>query len=360
MKANKMRRGVALALGLIFAGMTFVGCGAKSQIDETAIVATLGDEEISLKEANFWAKYQEAITNTNYKYYYNILASNGYSEEEAAAMAMNYGGNLEDVADNVMESLQTFYLLKAHADDYGVSLSAEDEARISEVADQFLQDNGKSIEVLMSADKDLLIDILKTYTIYMRMIPFMEAEDLNTEISDEEALMKTYSYVYVSFEDTVNEEGETVSYTETQKIQEANALQEFVNEFRANGGTDFDTAATEANYSVSEHSYSPSDEEDTLIDLNKVAESMKVGDVSDIIELTDSEGTLTGVAILRFDTDKDLTAMEEQKEAILAERKAECFEAVLESWKAETEFVVDEEVLATITTDDNLFQKVGE
>lgn len=360
MKMNKVRRGVALVLGLVFAGMTLVGCGAKSQIDETAIVATLGDEEISLKEANFWAKYQEAITNTNYKYYYSILVSNGYSEEEAAAMAMNYGGNLEDVKDNVVESLETFYVMKAYADVYGVTLSAKDEARIEEAADEFLADNSKSIEVLMSADKELVVDILKTYTIYMRMIPFMEAEGLNTEISEEEALMKTYSYIYVSFEDTVNEEGEKVAYTETQKIQEANKLQEFVDEFRTNGEKDFDAVATEAGYSVSEHSYSPIDEEDTLINLNKVAEGMKVGDVSDIIELTDSEGALTGVAILRFDTDKDLEAIEEQKEAILSERKAECFEAVLNKWKSETEYTVNEDVLETITIDDYLFQKVGE
>lgn len=360
MKTNKTRRGLALVLGLVFAGMTLVGCGAKSQIDETAIVATLGEQEISLKEANFWAKYQEAITNTNFKYYYSILLSNGYSEDEAAATALNYGGDLEDVVDNVMESLETFYVMKNHAEDYGVSITAEDEARISEAADQFLKDNSKSIEVLMSADKDLLVDVLKTYTIYLRMIPFMEAEGLNEEISEEESLMKTYSYIYVSLESTVNEEGETVEYTETEKIQTGNALQEFVNEFRENGGTDFDTAATEEGYSVSEHSYSPTDEEDTLVDLNKVAEGLKVGDVSDVIELTDEEGVITGVAILRLDTDKDLEAIEEQKELILSERKAECFEKVLDGWKAEAEFKVNDEVLETITVEDHLVQYIAE
>lgn len=361
MKMNKVKRGVALALGLVFTGMTIVGCGeAKSTIDETAIAATIGEEEITLQEVNFWAKYQEAITNTSYKYYYSILVSNGYSEADAAQMAMNYGGNLEDITDNVMESLETFYVLKAHAEEYGVSISAEDEARISEAADKFLADNSKSVKSIMTADKELLVDILKIYTIYQRMVPLMEAEGLNTEISDDEALMKTYSYVYVSFDDTTNSDGEKVSYTETQKIQEENKLQEFVDSFRESGETDFDSAVEEAGYSVSEHSYSPSDEDDTLIDLNKIAEGLSVGSVSDTIALTDDDGTLSGVAILRLDTDKDMEAIEEKKEEILSERKAACFEALLEKWKAAADYTVKEDVIAAITTDDNLYQKTGE
>lgn len=357
---NKIRRGISLALGLVFAGMTIAGCGVTSRIDETAVVATIGDEEILLKEANFWAKYQEALTNTSYKYYYNILVSNGYSETESANMAQNYSGTLDEITDKVMESLETFYVMKAHAEEYGITITEEDEAKIEAAAEKFLKDNSRTVETIMTADKEIVSDVLRIYTIYMRLIPFMETEGLNTEISEDEALMKTFSYVYVSFDDSVNEDGETVSYTETQKVQEANALQEFVDSFRASGETDFDAAVEEAGYSVSEHSYSPSDEEDTLKDLNSVAEGMQVGDVSDIIELTDEDGVLTGVAVLRFDTDKDLEAIEEKKTSILSERKSECFNALLEKWKSEADFTVNEEVLKTITTDDNLVQKTGE
>ncbi len=359
MKGNKVRKSVAFVLSLIFAGMTLVGCGAKSPIDETAIAATLGDEKITLKEVNFWAKYQEAITNTSNNYYYAMLVNSGYEAGEAATMAQQYGGKLDEVKDNVMESLETFYIMKQHADEYGVTISEEDKKEIAEVADQFLKDNKKSVKTLMTADRDLVIDILTTYTIYYRMIPFMEEEGLNKEVTDEEALMKTYSYIYISFDDQVDEDGKKISYTETQKVQEGNKLQEFVNEFRKSNSTKFDEAAEEAGYTVSRHSYSPTDKEDTLIDMNKKAEAMKVGEVSDVIELT-SDGKVNGVAILRFDTDKDLEAMEAQKATILNERRADCFEAVLDGWKKEADFKVDEKAVETITMDNYLIQKIEE
>lgn len=359
MGKTRIKKAAAIILSLALAGGTLAGCAAKSQIDETAVVATLGDQEISLKEANFWAKYQEAIVNTTVNYYYIMLVNSGYSEAEAQSYASQYGGSLEDIADNVMESLETFYVIRNHAEEYGVTVTEEEQTKIAEAADAFLENNSNSIKTLMSADRDLVMNILELYTIYRKMIPLMEQVNLNEEISDEESLMKTYSYVYISLEGRTDEEGNTVEYTEAEKIQQANALQSFVNEYRENGESDFDAAAKEAGYSVSEHSYHPSDEEDQLKDMNDVAETLEVGNVSDVIELnTDDE--LTGVAVLRLDTKNDMEAGKKRKETILTERKNECYNTLLESWKKEKEFKINEDVLKQITVDDALFQKRNE
>ena len=355
MRKNWIKKTAVLALSAAVVGSTLAGCGAQSQIDETAVAATLGDEDILLKEINFWAKYQEAITNTSSQYYYNLLIGNGYGDEEARETIEKYAGSLDTVMDNVLESVETFHVIARHAEEYGVSLSDADLKRIDEAADQFIKDNKKSITALMSADKDTVVEALKYYTIYIKMIPLMEAVGLDEEVSEEDSLMKTYSYVYVSFGDTLDENGESVVMTDAEKIQKGNELQNFIDEFRASGEADFDTAVEEAGYAVSEHSYHPSDEEDTLIDLNKVADGLAVGSVSDVIELkTDDE--LTGIAILRLDTDKDLGAIEDKKESIIEERRASCFEALLESWKAEQEYTVNEEVTGTIKLDDDLYQ----
>ncbi len=356
MKKTMIKRTAALVLGFTLAGAVLTGCGAKSQIDESAVAATLGEEEISLKEANFWVKYQEAITNTNLNYYYSMLINSGYSEQEAASYAEQYGGSLDKIKDNVMDSIEGFHVIANHAEEYGVSLSEDDITRIEEAADAFLKDNGGSIKALMSADRDLVMDILKYYTIYLRMVPLMEVVGLDENISEEEALMKTYSYVYISLDKTTDTEGNVVEFTDAEKTQKANALQNFINEFREAGGADFDSAAEEAGYSVSEHSYNPSDTEDSLKDLNSVAEGMKVGDVSDVIELK-TEDALTGIAVLRLDTEKDLEAIEKQKESILNDRKSVCFDNLLNSWKEEMEFKIDEDALATITVEDDLYQK---
>ncbi len=359
MKKTMKKRAVALVLSLTLAGAALTGCSAKSKIDKDAIAATLGDEKISLQEVNFWAKYQEALTNSSTNYYYALLVNSGYSETEAAQYAKQYGGNIEEVIDKVMESIENFHVIGNHAEEYGVSLTKDEIAKIEETADAFLEDNKKSITALMSADRDLVIDILKQYTIYLKMVPLMEVVDLNEEISEEEALMKTYSYVYIPLENRTDEEGNTVEYTDAQKTQEANNLQNFVNDFRASGEADFDTAVEEAGYTASEHSYHPSDTEDSLKDLNDVAEGLAIGSISDVVELQ-TEGVLTGIAVLRLDTDKDLEAIEERKESILKERKSACYEAVLNAWKEEQEFKIDEDVVATVTVDDNLYQKRSE
>lgn len=356
MRKDWIKRTAVLVLGAAVLGSGLIGCTAKSQIDETAVAATLGEEEILLKEVNFWAKYQEALVNTSSEYYYNIFKNNGYSDEEAQNMVKQYGGSLDTIMDNVMESLESFHVIAGHAEEYGVSLSDADLKKINETADQFIQDNKKSILTLMSADRETVVEALKYYTIYQKMVPLMEKEGLNEEVSEEESLMKTYSYIYVSLESKQGEDGQTVEYTDAEKIQQGNKLQNFVDEFRAGGGADFDAAAEEAGYTVSEHSYHPSDEEDSLVELNKVADGIAVGDVSDVIELNTNE-KLTGVAVLRFDTDKDLDAMEKKKTSIIDSRKADCLNALLEKWKAEKEFTVNEKVTKTVKVDDALYQK---
>lgn len=356
MSKDWIKRTAVLALSVAVLGCGLIGCGAKSQIDETAVAATMGEEEILLKEINFWAKYQEAIINTSSEYYYSIFKNNGYSDEEAKQLVEQYGGSLDTILDNVLESVESFHVIASHAEEYGVSLSDADIKKIDEAADQFLKDNKKSILTLMSADKDMVVEALKYYTIYLKMVPLMEMEGLNEEVSEEESLMKTYSYVYIGLESKQDENGQTVAYTDAEKIQQGNAMQDFIDEFRAGGGADFDAAAEAAGYTVSEHSYHPSDEEDTLIDLNNVAEGLAVGDVSDVIELN-TDGNLTGIAVLRLDTEKDLEAMENKKTSIIGERKADCLETLLDSWKEEKKFTVNEEVTKTIKLDDALYQK---
>ncbi len=358
MRKDWIKKTAAFALGAAVMGSMLAGCTVKSRIDETAVAATLGEEEILLKEVNFWAKYQEAIVNTSSNYYYNIFKNNGYDDEQASSLVKQYAGNLDEVVENVMESIESFHVIANHAEEYGVSLSDADLKRIDEAAEQFLKDNKKSINTLMSADKETVAEALQYYTIYLRMVPLMEMVGLNEEVSEEESLMKTYSYIYISLESTTDEEGNTVEYTDAEKTQQGNALQNFIDEFRASGESDFDTAAKDAGYTVSEHSYHPSDEEDSLIDLNKVAEGLAVGGVSDVIELN-TENVLTGIAILRLDTDKDLDEIEKKKESIIDERKADCLNALLESWKGEQEFKQNEDVIATVKVDDSLFQKTS-
>ena len=67
-----VKRSLALVLALVLAACTFTGCGASYDISKYAneVVATYGDQEIYLDEANFYARLQQYYSEALYSAYY--------------------------------------------------------------------------------------------------------------------------------------------------------------------------------------------------------------------------------------------------------------------------------------------------
>ena len=124
-----------LVSGAALMGMTISGCGNK--IQENAVFATLDDTTITMGVANFFAKYQQVMYDTTFMGYYgedmwqNDLYGNGSTLTE-------------DVKTNVEEELLELYLLKAHMEEYGISVTEEEEAAILKAADDFISENSKA------------------------------------------------------------------------------------------------------------------------------------------------------------------------------------------------------------------------
>ena len=121
---------LALA-GTLACGTVLTGCGAA---DMEKTVATINGQQISLGVANFMAQYTAVDYDT---YYMSYFGQNMWSSDPSGS-----GETMTDtVKNNTLESLEEFYLLEQHMEDYQVSLTEEELAEIQAAADQFVADN---------------------------------------------------------------------------------------------------------------------------------------------------------------------------------------------------------------------------
>ena len=354
--------------GTIAAGTMLTGCG--SNINQSAVLATFGDKEITLGFANFMAKYQQAT----YDSYYSGMFGDGMWSRDI------YGeGNTleEDVKEDVLEDIENLYALDANKDEYDVEISDEDNKKIEEAADKFLSDNSNKAISLVGATKEYIVEMLRLDTIRDRMYDKI-IENVDENVTDEEAAQRTFSYVEINKpideeadgdtedgeadEETEGEASETAdtgtegsASDEDELTEEELLVKENAEEFAEAAKSDFDTAASDEGYDVSTASYGSAEDEDPALDeeVLKVADGLKEGEVSDLIETDDA------YYVIRLDSEFDADATESRKTEIVSERKADTYEAKLDEYKKDVDWEVDEDLWSKVTFT-RLFTNVDE
>lgn len=300
------------------------GCGANPE----DTIATLGEEKVTFGVANFLLKYQKASVDDMYAMYGMTwdtdLYGNGTTLEE-------------DFKDSAMQLLHDLYTLKNHMSDYGVEITAEDEAAIKETATAFLEANSEEAIEELGATQELVEEVLTLYTIQAKMYDAIIA-DTNREVSAEEANMRGYSLVTINIDGTYDESYNYVEYTEAEVAvlrESAERMSELLL------GKSLEAAAEELGFEVTTGAYAKDDE--TLdADLLAVMDELKEGDVSKMIE------TESALYFVRIDADTDEVATEGNRQSIIAEREAALYEEVLTGWQENDGWTVDEAVLDKI------------
>ena len=123
------------AFGILAAALaagTLSGCS--KAIDGTKTVATVGDEKVTLGLASYMVRDQQAQTMS----YYNMLMSQ-YGVSGSASNVWDQKGDDgktvgESSKDGVMTTINQLYVLKAHAADYDVTITDDEEKAIKEAA----------------------------------------------------------------------------------------------------------------------------------------------------------------------------------------------------------------------------------
>jgi len=326
-----------LITGAACMGMAVSGCG--NQINENAVFATLDDTTITMGVANFFAKYEQASYDSYYLAYFGEDMWNNDLYGSGNTMA-------HDVKEDVAERLQTMYLLKAHMDEYKISISEEEEAKIAKAADDFIAANSAdAIKQVGAENKENVMEMLRLYTIQEKMHNRIK-EDADVEVTDEEAAQRTFSYVTISTAAHTDEDSNTVEYTEEEKADLKKKAEDIAS------AEDFDTAVTDGGYTTSTASYGSAEDEDASFDkaVLEAADALKEGEVSPVIE------TESAYYVLRLDSEHDEEASASKKESLISEKEEAYYDDIVSGWKEKATWTINEKEWEKVTFEDRFAQ----
>lgn len=319
------KRAVVLTVaGLLTAG-TLAGCSGSINTD--AVVATVGDEDITLGVANFYAR----MTQGQYETYYAGMM--GMTGEDMWAQEVEEGKTYEQaVKESIMTELENLYIIAQHAADYEVSLTEDEQGAIREAATQFDERNSDETKEAVSGYRKDIEKYLELFTIQNKMESKMK-EGVDEEVSDEEAAQKAMKYVYFSFSST-DDSGNTVDLTDEEKDALRDDAQTLAD--RVKDGEDMTEVAEEMGLTVNDLTF---DEESTGPNEDLVAE---VDGFTEEGETTGPIESDLGIYVGQLTSLLDRDATDQEKNNIVEERRQEQYDSLLEEWRDGVKIEVDE------------------
>lgn len=312
---------VSMALGM-------VGCGSKP-VDGSQVVATVGEKEMTLGEANFLLRYQQVQT----EYYYESMLGTGIYEMDLYGTGSTYG---EDFKADVMGQMQEYYVAEEKAADYGVALTDEEKAAITDTAAAFLAANEAATKEQMTADQTTVERVLTLMTIRSKVAEAVKAE-ADVTVTDEEAAQRGFSYITVS-----KGSGETALTEEDVQVYKDKLAA--VAESVAAGNT-MEAAAVEQGMTAYTGSYGEGTDTYYAADLITALDAVKEGETTEIVE------TETEIYLAQVTAEVDEEATASRKETLIASAQTEYYNSLLETWVAEYPFTLNEDVWAQIVFD---------
>lgn len=330
----KAKRLLALLLAAVLGASALTGCGGRIDANKTG--ATLDGREISLGFMNFMARYQQAIYDGQFSAMFG--GTSMWSQD-----MFNDGTDMQtSVKKNVADTVELFYLLENHMADYKVEITEDELAAMDKAAKQFMEDNSKQAISQLGATEEYVKEMLRLNTIQAKMRTEMDKE-VDTEVSDEEAAQKTIRYVHVSSVSTTDENGETKEYTDEEKAD----VKQKIEDFQKAAKDDFADAAADAGYTVEEYSYGEKDESFSLDDaVIEAANKLKDGENSEVIEASDN------YYVVHMDSTFDAEKTESKKTTIVQQRKDDHYTEVCDKYKEGVSYELNEDEWAKVKFDE--------
>lgn len=359
-KLNKTLTCTMLAAAM--AAGTLTGCS--SALDGTKIVATVGDEEVTLGLASYVTRDQQAQMMS----YYAMLMSSYGVEGSGMSIWDEVGEDGKSVGDSskddAMNTINELYVMKAHAADYDVTISEEEEAAIKEAAAAFIEANdAETLKELAVSEADI-ITYLELVTYRQKMEEPMVA-DVDQEVSDDVANQTRVNIVKVSTKGTeTDEDGNTIELTDEEKAEKKELAQKVLDKLKASENpaeADMEALAKEVDESLTYTKplfTTAGNEEDTLDQaVQEAALKLKDGEVAD--EVVEGEDAYY---VVRLESMFDEEATESKISLIISERKNDLHDEILEGWVEADKIKVNESVWKKLKVKDSVvFQyKVSE
>lgn len=344
------KKAAVIALSSCLAMTALAGCSKKeAEFDTTAAALTVNDTVASAGLVKFFCHYTQAGVEDFYNMYFG---------ENAFGMALDESGTTigDMTKSGAITEITKMLLAEQNMEAYGVSLTEDEKAAITAAAEAFIAANDAETLALMCADQANAERYLELCTIQDKMEVAM-GEDVDREVSDEEAAQKKIQFVLIAAETEeeaeTETEAETESETESPAMLEAKAKAEELIEM-IKSGEEFEAAvkAMDETLSVNEQAFGP---EDTSVNAALVTATEGLEDGA-VVE-TPIEAS-TGYYVAQVVAQVDREATDARKEEIIEDRKVELVANLYTEWEEAAEIKQDDKVLAEITFDFQLTQEV--
>lgn len=327
---KSFKKVVALVAVIALSITALVGCKKQVDIDDSEIVMTVGDKEVPLGLANFFARYQQSTTEQMYQMY-GMEIDWSYEVEKG----MTYE---ESMKDGIMKSLQQLYVLDAHAAEYNIALTEDETAKIDEVAKTFEAANGK--EDYNKISGVYVKEYLRLVTIKDKMHEAIKAS-YTPEVKDGEADQKIMYYVKYDTVQT-NDSGNTSKLSDAEVAKLKKEAKAMLDGATSNGN--LEAYAKEQGKTATKAMFNK--DNDTLDKkLVKAADKLELNGFTDIIQGE------SAIYVAQVTSLFDQEATDNKKAEIIQERKEEFYTETVEKWTKEAEIKVYDEVWDKVSLD---------
>ena len=333
---NILRKTAIFTMIGVLGSSLLLGCSGRS-IEHDAIVSTVGDAQITLGFANFFARMQQP-----HQEMFQAMMGGEAGEMWDEVADPDTGETQEDMVKGMMmESIQQLFLLSLHAEEFGVSLSEQDNLLIEEAATEFINQNSPEALEAISGHFENVVLLLELYTIAERMTEAM-GEGIDAEVSEEESLRKGMDVVFVPF--MVSDDEGVVTHLTEEEIEELKSeLQEILDEMDGDSDVDLTVFEEFAEVMPTTFGLEPDPGDPNLEFIIAMNELENVGDVTGLVE------GAGGVFIGKLTSLHDEEATNEVIEQILEGRRSERIQSLLEEWRVATYISTNEELWAQVS-----------
>ncbi len=340
-KAAKKITGALLAGALGAAFLT----GCSSPMDGTQPLLTSGEDTVTVGTGNLMLRMNQA---TMLSYYSMMGGSTTGLWSQDSGDGETYG---DTTKASVLDELENMLVQKQHAADYDVSISEEEQGKIEEAAQAFMDANTEETIQNLSVSQSDVETLLELYTYQTKMYDPMVA-DVDTNVEDSEAAQSRITYCRIDISDTQNEDGTTTPLTDEEKQEKKDQAQALLDKLQASAdpaSADMDAFAKEVNEDLNAVDNTFGDD-DTLLDdkLKEAAKTLQDGQVYG--EVVEGENAYF---VVRMDSVLDREATDAEKENIVSERQQNAYNDLLDQWKDDADITVNNREWDKVTLTDN-------
>ena len=340
-KAAKKITGALLTGALGAASLT----GCSSPMDGTQPLLTSGEDTVTVGTGNLMLRMNQA---TMLSYYSMMGGSTTGLWSQDSGDGETYG---DTTKASVLDELENMLVQKQHAADYDVSISEEEQGKIEEAAQAFMDANTEETIQNLSVSQSDVETLLELYTYQTKMYDPMVA-DVDTNVEDSEAAQSRITYCRIDISDTQNEDGTTTPLTDEEKQEKKDQAQALLDKLQASAdpaSADMVALAKEVNEDLNAVDNTFGDD-DTLLDdkLKEAAKTLQDGQVYG--EVVEGENAYF---VVRMDSVLDREATDAEKENIVSERQQNAYNDLLDQWKDDADITVNNREWDKVTLTDN-------